>query len=239
MIAGAHFGVIATLDIKRPFQTHEVCYADAMIKAEDHFSERRRGCLDGQFLIAMPGMDDERFARTVIFICAHSDDGAMGFVLNRSQGMEFDELISKLGIDGDDEVDFDDDLDDDQDDLIRTDFPVLAGGPVETGRGFVLHTDDYMTQSTIPVNEELCLTATVDILRAIRGGQGPQKGIMLLGYASWGPGQLESEMAANVWLSWPASDEIVFDRDLSEKYDRVLALMGVSPAMLSMQSGHA
>jgi Putative transcriptional regulator len=209
-----------------------------MIRMENHDDQRKRGCLDGHFLVAMPGMADERFARTVVFICAHSEDGAMGFVLNRPQGMDFDELISKLGIEAR-EAALEMHRPDVEPRVGTTDVPVLAGGPVETGRGFVLHSDDYVCQSTIPVSDDLCLTATVDILRAIREGHGPEKGIMLLGYAGWAPGQLESEMAANVWLSCPASDDLVFDRDYSDKYDRVLAMMGVSPAMLSMQSGHA
>lgn len=209
-----------------------------MSKIENLGDQRKRGCLDGHFLVAMPGMADERFTRTVVFICAHSEDGAMGFVLNRPQGMAFDELISKLGIETR-ETALEGYQPQKSSRYCKGDVPVLAGGPVETGRGFVLHTDDYACQSTIPVNDDLCLTATVDILRAIRQGNGPQKGIMLLGYAGWAAGQLESEIAANVWLSCPASDDLVFDRDYSDKYDRVLAMMGVSPAMLSMQSGHA
>lgn len=166
----------------------------------------------------------------------------MGFVLNRPQGMRFPELMSKLGLDanaagtkGPADPRF---CAQNRADTVP-DFPILSGGPVDTGRGFVLHSDDYLSQSTMPVNDDLCLTATTDILRAIREGRGPRRGIMLLGYAGWGPGQLESEMTANSWLSCPAEDDLVFDDEISEKYDRVLALMGISPAMLSAQSGHA
>lgn len=212
-----------------------------MIKLDDQLTARKRGCLDGHFLAAMPGMADERFSRTVIFVCAHSEDGAMGFVLNRPQGMRFPELMRKLGLDCSSGPGASTSAGRRSETRTGTapDFPILSGGPVDTGRGFVLHSDDYLSQSTMPVNDDLCLTATIDILRAIREGRGPNRGIMLLGYAGWAPGQLENEMAANSWLSCPAHDDLVFDTEISEKYDRVLALMGVSPAMLSMQSGHA
>ncbi len=208
-----------------------------MIKLEDHLAQRKRGCLDGHFLIAMPGMSDERFSRTVVFVCAHSEDGAMGFILNRPQQLRFPEIVRKLGLD---------------DRALppgmarrsgiskrSMDFPVLAGGPVDPGRGFVLHSDDYLSQSTMPVNDDLCLTATIDILRAIKDGRGPERGIMMLGYAGWAAGQLEAEISANAWLTCPARDDLVFDLELQGKYNRVLAMMGVSPAMLSLQPGHA
>ncbi|TDH38693.1 YqgE/AlgH family protein [Pseudohoeflea suaedae] len=205
-----------------------------MTKPEDHLSVRERGCLDGHFLIAMPNMADERFQRSVVFICAHSDDGAMGFIINRPQDMCFSELISKLDLQNADRARSIGRASGD-----AVDFPVLSGGPVDTGRGFVLHSDDYHSQSTMPVSDELCLTATVDILRAINEGRGPERGIMLLGYAGWSPGQLEEEMAANSWLSCPANDDIVFDAYTDDKYERVLKMMGVQPAMLSMQAGRA
>lgn len=209
-----------------------------MFGIDDHLNRRKRGCLDGHFLVAMPGMNDERFQRAVIFVCAHSDDGAMGFILNRPQPLKFQELVENLDLDNrpqrrgraPDKTGVSE---------CARNFLIQLGGPVDTGRGFVLHSDDYMSQSTMPVNDDLCLTATVDILRAIKDGCGPERGIMLLGYAGWGPGQLESEIAANVWLTCQAKDDIVFDPDHSAKYDRVLAHMGVSPAMLSIQAGHA
>ncbi|WEX78261.1 YqgE/AlgH family protein [Sinorhizobium numidicum] len=192
---------------------------------------RERGFLDGQFLIAMPSMFDANFARTVIFVCAHSEDGAMGFVLNRPQRLTFPDVLLHLQL-----------LD--PDDAIRLpatarDFQIQAGGPVETGRGFVLHSDDYLSDSSIPVSDDICLTATLDIVRAISRGEGPLKATMLLGYAGWGPGQLENEISQNGWLTCPASEELIFDRALDEKYDRALALMGVSSAMLSTDAGHA
>lgn len=208
-----------------------------MFEIEDHLGKRKRGCLDGHFLVAMPGMSDQRFERTVIFVCAHSEDGAMGFILNRPQPLRFQELVENLNLDNRRKRDGTSDKKGVS--HCARDFPIQLGGPVDTGRGFVLHSDDYISQSTMPVNDDLCLTATVDILRAIKDGEGPRRGIMMLGYSGWAPGQLEHEIAANAWLSCPARDDIVFDLDHSSKYDRVLAHMGISPAMLSLQAGHA
>lgn len=194
-------------------------------------NRREHGFLDGQFLIAMPGMADANFARTVVYICAHSDDGAMGFVINRPQQLNFSDVLLHLDIVEEDEV-------------IRLpgttrDFPIRAGGPVESGRGFVLHSDDYMSESSIPVSDDICLTATLDIVRAISRGRGPQRGLMMLGYAGWGAGQIENEIGANGWLSCPAQEELIFDTDLDSKYTRALGLMGITPAMLSAEAGHA
>ncbi|MFB2550898.1 YqgE/AlgH family protein [Ensifer soli] len=192
---------------------------------------RERGFLDGQFLIAMPGMADTNFARTVVYICAHSSDGAMGFVLNRPQTLTFPDLLRHLNIVEDGEI-------------IRLppmvrEFQIQTGGPVETGRGFVLHSDDYMSESSIPVSDDICLTATLDIVRAISSGDGPQRAMMMLGYAGWASGQLEAEIAGNGWLTCPAAEDMIFDRDCAAKYDRALATLGVTPAMLSMEAGHA
>ncbi|CAK7254991.1 MULTISPECIES: YqgE/AlgH family protein [unclassified Shinella] len=194
-------------------------------------NRRERGFLDGQFLIAMPGMADANFARTVVYICAHSEDGAMGFVINRPQQLSFSDVLLHLDLVGEDEV-------------IRLpgttlDFPIRCGGPVESGRGFVLHSDDYMSESSIPVSDDICLTATLDIVRAISRGRGPEKGLMMLGYAGWGAGQIENEIGANGWLSCPAQEELIFDTDLDSKYERALGLMGITPAMLSAEAGHA
>jgi len=209
-----------------------------MLGIENNLSRRKRGCLDGHFLIAMPGMDDERFERTVIFVCAHSEEGAMGFILNRPQPLQFQELLDNLNLDKREQSNDSPAVEADASEYARN-FPIQLGGPVDAGRGFVLHSDDYTSQSTMPVNDDLCLTATVDILQAIKEGRGPRRGIMLLGYAGWGAGQLESEISSNTWLSCPGQDDIVFDQDHSGKYDRVLAGMGITPAMLSIQAGHA
>lgn len=192
---------------------------------------QERGFLDGQFLIAMPGLQDGNFVRSVIYICAHSPAGAMGFVINRAQPISFVDLLLHLDMLEKERVPH-------LSDEIRH-IPVLVGGPVETGRGFVLHSDDYVSESSIPVNDDISLTATLDIVRAISDGKGPKQATMLLGYAGWGPGQLELELANNGWLNCPASDEIIFDRALDSKYERALALMGITPESLSTDAGHA
>lgn len=190
-----------------------------------------RGFLDGQFLIAMPGMKDGNFARAVVYICAHSTAGAMGFIINRPQPISFTDVLLHLKL-----------LDQTEAIMLPSDtrdFPILSGGPVETGRGFVLHTDDFVSESSIPVSDEISLTATLDIIRAICNGRGPTRATMLLGYAGWGAGQLELEISSNGWLNCPANDDLIFDRALEGKYERALALMGVSPEMLSSEAGHA
>jgi putative transcriptional regulator len=192
---------------------------------------RERGFLDGQFLIAMPGMEDRNFNRTVIYICAHSAAGAMGFVINRAQNLTFTDVLLHLEM-----------IQDDDAILLPAgarDFPIQTGGPVESGRGFVLHSDDYISDSSIPVSDDISLTATLDIVRAISKGGGPKRATMLLGYAGWGAGQLEAEIGNNGWLNCPANEELIFDRSLDDKYERALALMGINAAMLSPHAGHA
>jgi putative transcriptional regulator len=193
-------------------------------------SKGERGFLDGHFLIAMPGMADSNFARAVVYICAHSAEGAMGFVINQPQQMTFIDILLHLKVIGDEDAIL-------LPDAARS-MPIQRGGPVETGRGFVLHSDDYLTQSSIPVSDEICLTATVDIIRAMSRGKGPAKAALMLGYAGWSAGQLENEIANNGWLTCPADETLIFDRMLDGKYNRALAQMGVNPAMLSMEAGH-
>lgn len=193
--------------------------------------KRERGFLDGQFLIAMPGMGDSNFARALIYICAHSQAGAMGFIINRPQQITFTEIVLHLKLmDSNDAIMLPN---------ATRDFPIQCGGPVESGRGFVLHSDDYSSESSIPVSDDISMTATLDIVRAISNGRGPDRATMLLGYAGWGPGQLETEIAGNGWLNCPAMEEMIFDRSLDNKYERALALMGVDPVMLSAEAGHA
>ncbi|MGV1761178.1 MULTISPECIES: YqgE/AlgH family protein [Rhizobium] len=193
-------------------------------------NRRERGFLDGQFVIAMPGMEDRNFNRTVIYICAHSDAGAMGFVINRAQKLTFTDVLLHLEMVKDDDA------------IVlpaaARDFPIQTGGPVESGRGFVLHSDDYISDSSIPVSDDISLTATLDIVRAISKGSGPKRATMLLGYAGWGAGQLEAEIGNNGWLNCPAEEALIFDRCLDDKYERALALMGINPAMLSPHAGH-
>lgn len=189
--------------------------------------------LDGQLLVAMPGMSDPRFARAVIYMCAHSEDGAMGLVLNHPAAtMNFPDLLVQLEIIGAEQA-------------IRLPrsagaVPVLMGGPVETGRGFVLHSDDYHVEhSTLEIDSGVSLTATLDILRAIAHGDGPARALLALGYAGWSPGQLEEELQANGWLVCPADSALVFDASPESKYDRALRSIGVDPAMLVSDAGHA
>ncbi len=194
-------------------------------------SPRPRGFLNDHFLIAMPGMRDDRFSRAVIYVCAHSEEGAMGLIINQPQQMRFSDLVVQLGL-----------MDEAQ--SIRLpprarDFVVRNGGPVDRSRGFVLHTDDYRVESSLPVSEEICLTATVDILRAISRGKGPRSALMTLGYSGWSPGQLEREVSENDWLTCPVQFDLLFDTDMDTKYDRVLTSIGIDLSRLSPVAGHA
>jgi putative transcriptional regulator len=191
----------------------------------------KRGFLDGQFLIAMPGMKDDRFSRSVIYICAHSEDGAMGLIINQAQQMLFPDLLVQLGL-----------LDEKE--AIRLpdsarNFLIRNGGPVDRSRGFVLHSGDYRVESSLPVQNDICLTATIDILRAISKGRGPRQALMALGYSGWGAGQLEREIAENGWLTCPAVTDLIFDTDVDRKYDRLMAALGIDPMRLSHVAGHA
>ena len=173
----------------------------------------------------MPQMNDPRFARTVIYICAHTADGAMGLVVNREiEALTFPDLLKQLSIDAE---------------VIDDKIQVLFGGPVETGRGFVLHSSDYVQNTTMLVDKRVGLTATMEVLKDIASGNGPKLNILALGYAGWGPGQLDAEIHANGWLSVPADDDLVFDPDLDKKWERALAKIGVDFSMLSGQAGHA
>jgi putative transcriptional regulator len=191
------------------------------------------GYLDGQLLIAMPVMDDERFARSVIYLCAHSSEGAMGIIVNRPAGsIDFPQLLVQLDIINKAE----------QIKLPGSaeDMKVMKGGPVDTGRGFVLHSSDFFIKdATLPIDDGICLTATLDILKAIAAGAGPKHAILALGYAGWAPGQLESEIQHNGWLHCPADPDLIFGDDVDEKYQRALDKIGIDLAMLSNEAGHA
>jgi putative transcriptional regulator len=192
-----------------------------------------RGYLDGQMLIAMPSMRDERFMRSVIYLCAHSSEGAMGIVVNQpAPNIRFSELLVQLEVIPAAE-------------LIQLPpragtVKVLKGGPVETGRGFVLHSDDFVIEnSTLPIDDGICLTATLDILKAIARGKGPESAVLALGYAGWAPGQLESEIQENGWLHCPADAELIFGADIDGKYGKALRKIGIDPGKLSSEAGHA
>ena len=181
--------------------------------------------LAGQLIIAMPGMRDERFAKTVIYMCAHNEEGAMGLVINQVlDSLTFPDLLEQLEI---------------EEGSARADIQVHFGGPVEAGRGFVLHSTDYDQDATLPVDGEIALTATIDVLKAITRGNGPRQCLLALGYAGWGPGQLDSEIRANGWLHAPADAELVFGEDVETKWERAIGKIGIDPRMLSDEAGHA
>jgi len=181
--------------------------------------------LIGHFLIAMPGMSDPRFERTVIYMCAQSDAGALGLVVNRlAEDMTFPDLMEQLGMEAPDPQDS---------------ITVHFGGPVEQSRGFVLHSADYLQDTTLVVNHDIGLTASLDVLTAIADGSGPRRKLLALGYAGWGPGQLESEILANGWLHGPVDEDLLFSSDVNVKWQRSFDAIGLDPAMLSGDFGHA
>jgi putative transcriptional regulator len=192
-----------------------------------------RSYLDGQMLIAMPALQDGPFTRSVIYICAHSNDGAMGIIVNHpAANINFPDLLVQLEV-----IPAAD----------RIQLPpraetvkVLKGGPVETQRGFVLHSSDFFIEdSTLPIDDGVCLTATLDILKAIARGKGPASAVLALGYAGWAAGQLESEIQGNGWLHCSADAELIFGADIESKYDKALRKIGINLGMLSSEAGHA
>jgi putative transcriptional regulator len=198
--------------------------------------QKRRGesfYLDGQVLVAMPSLADERFAKSVIYLCAHSQEGAMGIVINKpASHIVFRKLLVQLQI-----------IDDGESIRLPAGaegIEVLQGGPVDKARGFVLHSADFFIKdTTLSIDERMCLTATVDVLRAIAKGEGPHRAALALGYAGWAPGQLETEIRANSWLSSPASPDLIFDTPAESRYDVVMRRLGIDPAMLSSTAGRA
>src|SRR5262245_14695172 len=193
----------------------------------------KRGFLDGQMLIAMPSMGDERFARSVIYVCAHSTEGAMGIIVNHPAAhISFPDLLVQLDVIP-------------AADVIRLPagaggVKVLKGGPVDPQRGFVLHSSDFFIEnSTLPIDEGICLTATLDILKAIARGDGPKSAILALGYAGWAPGQLENEIQHNGWLHCAADLDLIFGPDTGGKYEGALKKIGIDLGMLSSEAGHA
>lgn len=183
--------------------------------------------LEGKLLIALPGMTDSRFDQSVIFMCAHSlDTGAMGLCINRPiEGLDFRDLMEKLEIETGPQT---------------PDFPILYGGPVDTGRGFVLHSSDYESEeSTLPITEEVSLTATLDILRAMAHGRGPKRSLFALGYAGWDEGQIEAEIQANSWIHCDPDPELLFALPPEHKWAAALAKLGIDISGLSAHAGRA
>jgi len=183
------------------------------------------GYLEGHLLIAMPSMRDSRFARAVIYICAHNADGAMGLVANKLLGSTtFPDLMEQLGL---------------ADTELQRDIRVHFGGPVEDSRGFVLHGTDYQRDGTMVMDNGIAMTATIDILREIAAGGGPQRNILALGYAGWGPGQLESEIRDNAWLHVAPDTQLLFGDDIDSMWERAVAKIGIDVSMLSGVAGRA
>jgi putative transcriptional regulator len=184
------------------------------------------GWLAGKILIAMPHMNDPRFDRTVIYMCIHHEDGAMGIVLNRPyHQIAYNDIVMQLGL---------------QSNTLVSSYPIIhAGGPLEMGRGFVLHSTDWGEHTTLDVDGDLAMTATIDVLRDTNQGQGPKKSLLALGYAAWAPAQLEAEIQANTWLVGEPDHDIIFSADLSTKWHRALHAIGIRPDWLSGTVGHA
>ena len=182
--------------------------------------------LVGKLLVAMPGMGDPRFEHSVVFLCAHSDDGAMGLIVNKpAPDLKFTQLLEQLNIPRSDKA---------------RDIRIHFGGPVEHVRGFVLHSGDYGGEgATMQVDDRFGMTSTLDILQALADGAGPERSILALGYAGWGPGQLEDEILANGWLTCEATEELVFDAPNARKWEGALRSIGVDPLSLSSAAGHA
>lgn len=185
--------------------------------------------LTGKLLLAMPGLGDPRFFRAVIFMCAHDSKGAMGLVINHVQpGTEFKSLLDQLNIPSAIHVD-----------VARLALPVMTGGPVEGSRGFILHSSDFKQKDTVPVGEAYSITGTIEALKDIARGQGPDNLLFILGYAGWGPGQLDREIQENSWLVADPDPSIIFHTAPEEKWQMAVQKLGVDPGMLSSQAGRA
>jgi len=184
--------------------------------------------LTGKLLIAMPGMGDPRFDHSVVYMCAHTDEGAMGLIINKPvNDVTVTDLMKQLEVGV-------------EDGLANTDMQVCFGGPVEQGRGFVLHSPDYLSRiQTLEVDENFSMTSTMDVLEDLATGQGPKQALLMLGYSGWGEGQLESEITRNGWLTCAASPKLVFDVPDADKWEAALNSIGVDPISLSAVAGHA
>jgi len=182
--------------------------------------------LCGQLLIAMPEMGDDRFSQSVVFLCAHSEEGAMGLIVNKpAPDIRFSKLLEQLEIPSEPGM---------------RNIRVHIGGPVENARGFVLHTTDYRSETgTLDVDDRIGMTATMDVLEDLARGKGPETSMLALGYAGWGPGQLEAEIGQNAWLTCDPKDEIVFGRANEHKWTAALKVLGIDPVLLSATAGRA
>lgn len=182
--------------------------------------------LANQFLIAMPSLDESYFGRTIIYLCEHDDEGAMGLVINKPTELSIAKVLSELNL-----------VDEEEEHL--TEQQVMSGGPVQTDRGFILHNDDKQWSSSLKLDEQITVTTSKDILAQLHTEQGPQKFIMTLGYAGWSAGQLEQELADNSWLTLEADPELLFNTPTEQCWDKALEKLGISVDQLSLMSGHA
>lgn len=186
---------------------------------------RKSGWLTGQMLVAMPSMMDPRFVRSVIYLCQHSLEGAMGLVVNKLyDDLDYRGLLTQLKINVTPST---------------IELPIHFGGPVDPARGFVLHSSDYSREGTLRISDTISLTATIEILQAISEGRGPERAILALGYSGWAPGQLDAELQTTGWLVVPPDEEIIFGIDHEKKWEKALAKIGISPNLLSTEIGHA
>ena len=186
---------------------------------------RSTSSLTGRILMAMPGMRDPRFSKAVILLCAHDEGGAMGLVINHTlPGIDLSELLEQLEV---------------QDHKTVNDVPVMSGGPVETARGFILHGNDFKQEDTIKIDEKYSVTGTIDALKAVAGGKGPDKMLFILGYAGWDAGQLDEELQQNTWLVTEADEDIIFNATPEEKWHAAVKKIGFDPGMLSSTAGTA
>ena len=207
--------------------------ADTMVRLERMAANVTEGYLDGQMLLAMPGVTDKTFARSIVLVCAHSSSGAMGIVVNRrAENIDFQALLVQLKVISPDEAG--------SIPIGLAETPVMVGGPVESNRGFVLHSADCVIRSsTVPIVEQICLTPTVEILTAMARGKGPRDALLAIGYVAWSGGQLETEIQANQWLNCSADRELIFRGDPTSKYDHAFRKLGIDLGMLSGELGHA
>jgi putative transcriptional regulator len=183
------------------------------------------GYLAGQLLVAMPRMQDQRFSRSLVYICAHTAEGAMGLVVNRLfNALTFPDLLQQLDI---------------EPTPVCAPIRIHFGGPVEAGRGFVLHSTDYVQETTLLVDNQVGLTATIDVLKAIAEGRGPRQSMLALGYAGWNAGQLDSEIRENAWLTVPADEDLLYGKEIDLKWKRAITRIGGDFSMLSSEAGHA
>ena len=200
---------------------------DGIIFLMEQTSKMENLFLAGKLIIAMPTMSDPRFKRSVVCICAHNEDGAIGIIINKIiESLSFSKIIKQLKL---------------KKNMTRNDYKdhIYFGGPVETERGFILHSADYSSENSTSINSEISMTASTEILQALIDGNGPNKSIVALGYAGWGPGQLDTEIQSNAWLSVESDLELVFSAKTAEKWDMALEKIGVNPALLSTEAGRA